>query len=109
MKNLIFCLAGAFAALSWSFPASALTPEQVIELKNAGISETTIQKMIDQEAKDKDPYATMGVKEVKDKDGNTVIIQTTGESTGKAAADEESQQVEKAWEMLRNMTIKQKR
>jgi uncharacterized protein (DUF849 family) len=63
--------------------------------------------MIEQEEKAKDPYATMGTKEIKDKDGNTVIIYTTGKSTD--SDDDEEKKVEKAWEMLRNITIKQKR
>lgn len=109
MKKSIFLLAGSFAVLLWPFSASALTSEQVIELKKEGVSEATIQRMIEQEAKEKDPFATMGVKEVKDKDGNTVIIQTIGGKTSKAADDEEAKKVDNAWEMLRNMTIKHKR
>ena len=52
----------------------ALTPQQVIDLKKAGVSDKTIQMMIEQEEKARDPYTTMGTKENKDKDGNTVII-----------------------------------
>jgi len=85
----------------------ALTPQQVIDLKKAGVSDKTIQIMIEQEEKAKDPYATMGTKEIKDKDGNTVTIYTTGKSAD--SDDEEAKKVEKAWEMLRNITIKQKR
>ena len=85
----------------------ALTPQQVIDLKKAGVSDKTIQMMIEQEEKAKDPYATMGTKEIKDKDGNTVIIYTTGKSSD--PDDEEVEKVEKAWEMLRNITIKQQR
>lgn len=85
----------------------ALTPQQVIDLKKAGVSEKTIQMMIEQEERAKDPYATMGTKEIKDKDGNTVIIYTTGKSVD--PDDEESKKVENAWEMLRSITIKQKR
>jgi hypothetical protein len=109
MRKSIFLLTGALAVLLWPFSTSALTPEQVIELKKEGVSETTIQRMIEQQKMEKDPYATMGVKEVKDKDGNTVIIHSTGENTSGATDDEEAAKVEKAWEMLQNMTIKHKR
>jgi len=109
MKKSVWCLAGSLAACLWPFLASALTPEQVIKLKKAGVSEKTIQMMIDQETKSSDPYATMGVKEIKDKDGNTVIIHTTGRNSGSAADDEEAKKVDKAWEMLRGLTFKQKR
>jgi len=85
----------------------ALTSQQVIDLKKAGVSDKTIQRMIEQEEKAKDPYATMGTKEIKDKDGNTLIIYTTGKSAD--TDDEEAKKVENAWEMLRNITIKQKR
>ena len=85
----------------------ALTPQQVIDLKKAGVSDKTIQLMIEQEEKAKDPYATMGTKEIKDKDGKTVIIYTTGKSVD--SDDDESKKMEIAWEMLRNITIKQKR
>ena len=85
----------------------ALTPQQVIDLKKSGVSDKTIQMMIEQEEKAKEPYATMGTKEIKDKDGNTVIICTTGKSSD--PDDDEAKKVENAWEMLRNITIKQKR
>ena len=45
----------------------ALTPQQVIDLKKEGVSDKTIQVMIEQEERAKDPYATMGTKEIKDK------------------------------------------
>ena len=65
----------------------ALTPQQVIDLKKAGVSDKTIQIMIEQEEKAKDPYATMGTKEIKDKDGNTVTIYTTGKSADRAGLE----------------------
>ena len=54
----------------------------------------------------KDPYATIGTREVKDKDGNTVIIYTTGASDTSAADAEEKKNVERAWNMLNNIIIK---
>lgn len=82
----------------------ALTPQQVIDLKKAGVSDQTIQMMIKQE-EGKDPYAAIGTREVKDKDGNTVIIYTTGNSTSPAYDDEEKKNVDRAWEMLNNIII----
>lgn len=84
----------------------ALTPQQVIALKKAGVSDQTIQMMLKQE-EGKDPYATIGTREVKDKDGNTVIIYTTGGNTNSAADDDEKKNVDRAWEMLNNIIIKQ--
>lgn len=109
MKKSIFLLAVFFPVLLWPFLTSALTPQQVIDLKKEGVSDATIQRMIEQEEIEKDPYAKMGVKEIKDKDGNTVIIHSIGGKTNKTADDEEAKKLDNAWEMLRNMTIKQKR
>ena len=107
MKKTSVVAAVCFLISLCSVNCYALTPQQVIDLKKAGVSDKTIQMMIDQEDKAKDPYATMGTKEIKDKDGNTVIIYTTGKSSD--PDDDEAKKVEKAWEMLRNITIKQKR
>jgi hypothetical protein len=109
MKKIIIAVAALFCCLFLAISCFALTPDQVIKLKKAGVSDETIQMMIKQEAaKDsgKDPYATMGTKEVTDKDGNTVTIYTTGNNSATAADAEEAKNVEKAWEMLRSMTIK---
>jgi hypothetical protein len=83
----------------------ALTPQQVIDLKKAGVSDQTIQIMIRQEEV-KDPYATIGTREVQDKDGNTVIIYTTGAGTSSTTDDEEKKNVDRAWQMLNNIIIK---
>lgn len=82
----------------------ALTPQQIIELKKAGVSERTIQMMIMQE-EGKDPYSTIGTREVKDKDGNTVIVYSNGENSNSIADDEEKKNMERAWQMLNNMII----
>jgi uncharacterized protein (DUF849 family) len=106
MKKIIIAaivLLGTLLSELWGF---ALTPQQVINLKKAGVSDQTIQLMIKQEEAAKDPYATMGTKEIKDKDGNTVIIYTTGKNDSSAADEEEAKNVERAWEMLRNLNIK---
>lgn len=89
----------------------ALTPEQVIQLKKAGVSDETIQIMLKQEkdAKEANPYDKMGVREVKDSDGNTVMIYSTGRSTTKDARTNEDEQVEKAWKMLQHMIIDNRR
>jgi hypothetical protein len=107
MQKTIFQCGFFIFILMYPIFCYALTPQQVIDLKKAGVSDQTIQMMIEQEEKAQDPHSTMGTKEIKDKDGNTVIIYTTGKSTD--PDDEESKEVEKAWQMLRNITIKQKR
>ena len=86
----------------------ALTPEQVIALKKAGVSDETIQQMIRQEENaGKAPEETLGRKEIKDGRGDTVIIYSTG--TGRTSnsekADEEKKKIDNSWKMLEKMVI----
>ncbi len=104
MKKIIITSLFFLGLLSTASYCFALTPQEVIELKKAGVSDQTIQIMLKQE-EGKDPYATMGTREVQDKDGNTVIIYTTGSSSTSAADEEEKKNVERAWQMLNNIII----
>lgn len=90
--------------------SSALTPEQVVQLKKAGVEEKTIQLMIEQEiaAENRNSYDTLGTKEVKDASGNSIIIYSTGRPTGGNLDREEQEKLDRAWEMLQNITIETK-
>ncbi|HPJ96132.1 MAG TPA: hypothetical protein PK022_02405 [Syntrophales bacterium] len=103
------CLTFLCCGLFFLLPvfSNALTPEQVIRLKKAGVDDKTIQLMISQEIakENRDPYDTMGTKEIKDADGNAVIIYSTGKPHGGTLDRKEQEKVDQAWEMLRNMTI----
>jgi len=105
MKETMIIFVVFLGTLFTTISGFALTPQQVIDLKKAGVSDQTIQIMLKQEEA-KDPYATIGTREVKDKDGNTVIIYTTGTSDTSAADEEEKKNVERAWKMLNNVIIK---
>jgi hypothetical protein len=96
-----------FIVVGFSNYCYSLTPEQVIQLRKAGVSDKTIQMMLQQEsdAKEANPYDQMGVREIKDKDGNIITIYSTGRSTKGASRDSEDENVEKAWKMLQNMII----
>lgn len=84
----------------------ALSPEQVIALKKAGVSEETIRLMIKQEDQaQKILDDTMSRREIKDSQGNTVIIYSTGRSSASEKNDEEKKKVENSWKMLQNMII----
>ncbi len=85
--------------------AQALTAEQVLKLRQAGVSDETIQLMIRQEREaDRNPYERFGTGEIKDATGKTVIVYSTG--TGDPSSpDSEKEKAEKAWDMLRNMII----
>jgi hypothetical protein len=84
----------------------ALSPDQVIALKKAGVSEETIRLMIQQEDRaQKNPDESIGRREIKDSQGNTVIIYSTGRSSANEKGDEEKKKVENSWNMLQNMMI----
>jgi hypothetical protein len=85
----------------------ALTPDQIIKLKKAGVSDKTIQMMLQQEkeAKEANPYDQIGMREIKDKEGNVVTIYSTGRSTKDSAGDSEDEKVDKAWKMLQHIII----
>jgi hypothetical protein len=97
------------AGLLCLFPVGsyALTPEQAIQLKKAGVEEKTIQLMIAQEiaAENRDPYDTLGTKEIRDPSGNSVIIYSTGRPSDGGIDREEQEKLDRAWEMLQNIMI----
>jgi hypothetical protein len=98
----LFILSSNF--LNYSY---ALTPDQIIQLRKAGVSDETIQMMLQQErdAKEANPYDQIGVREIKDKEGNSITVYSTGRSTKAGAGDPEEENVDKAWKMLQNMII----
>ncbi len=87
--------------LSYSY---ALTPEEVLQLKKAGVSDRTIQMMLKQEedARAQDASNRFGTHEVRDRDGKVKTVYSTG---GSSVDQEEKEKVEKAWKMLDNMII----
>lgn len=90
--------------MGWT-TAHSLTAEQILKLKSAGVSDATIQLMIRQEMEaGKNPYERFGRSEIRDADGNTVIVYSTG-SASSSSRDEEAEKAEKAWELLRNLII----
>jgi len=103
MTTLVLCIL-LFPLSQVSF---ALTVEEVIKLKKEGVSDATIQLMIQQEmqgAKLSDPYKNMGVKEIKKPDGNSSTIYSTGEIEDEDF-EEENEREDKAWQMLDNVLI----
>lgn len=107
MKRLkIICSVLLLIALNVSW-AQALTTEEVIKLKKAGVSDETIRIMIEQEraAKEQNPSDQIGVREVKDAEGNTSVIYSTGAPTAPTQNQSEQKKVEEAWKMLQNQSI----
>lgn len=84
--------------------AQALTTEEVIKLKKAGVSDETIRLMIEQERAGGQPNSAdqIGVREVKDAQGNVTVNYSTGASPASTQNQSEQEKVEKAWKMLQN-------
>ena len=79
-------------------------------MKKAGVSDETIQLMIQQEMmnnKLSDPYKNMGVRKIVEPDGKSATIYSTGEIDDRDNYEEESEREkrEKAWDMLNNIII----
>ncbi len=87
--------------VSWTW---ALTPDEVIKLKKAGVSEETIRLMIEQERAggQPNPADQIGVREVKDAQGNVTVNYSTGAPPANTQNQSEQEKVEKAWKMLQN-------
>ena len=91
----ILILIVVMSFLPYSF---ALTPEQIIQLKKAGVSDETIQIMLKQEKE--------GAREIKDDQGNVYIIYSTCRSSQeKKKNGNEEEKVRRAWRMLENIII----
>ena len=105
--NLLFVMTVIFFLPRVSF---SLTVEEVIKLKKAGVSDETIQLMIQQETVSKkasDPYKNIGVRKVTEPDGRSATVYSTGEIDDRENYEEESEREkrEKAWDMLDNLII----
>jgi hypothetical protein len=87
--------------------AQSLTTDEVIKLKKAGVSDETIRTMIEQEKAGGQPNPSdqIGVREVKDAEGNTSVIYSTGAPTAPTQGGSEQEKVEKAWKMLQNQNM----
>jgi hypothetical protein len=101
LEKIVFAAVIVVLSITWAY---ALTPEQVIQLKKAGVSDETIRTMIAQEQADKarNPADQIGVREVKDAEGNASVVYSTGAPTQN---DSEKEKVDKAWNMLQNQSV----
>ena len=107
-----FMQAATAITLVFSLASSpfALTVEEVIRLKQEGVTDETIQLMIEQEmlrATLSDTDRNMGVRRVEEPDGKKSTVYSTGTAKDGKDQEEESEweKREKAWEMLDNVII----
>ncbi len=104
-KTAIFSLTAAFLLLLTP-ELKALTTEEVIQLKEKGVSDKTIQLMIQSETEKKEQVKkTSGIKEVKISDNKSEIIYSTGGPANRKIDAEEQKKMDNAWEMLKNLNI----
>ncbi len=82
-----------------------LTAEEIAYLKKAGVSDETIQLMIQQENEEK-RHSQTGVWETEDEMGNRSTLYHAGNDEKKRERERiEQEKVDRAWEMLRNLII----
>ena len=96
-KTAIFALTAAFLLLLTP-GLKALTTEEVIQLKEKGVSDKTIQLMIQSETEKKEHVKeASGIKEVKTSDNKSEIIYSTGGPTTTKIDAKEQQKMNNAW------------
>jgi len=86
-------------------PGQCLTAEEIGHLKKAGVSDDTIQLMIEQEREQARDSPT-GIWDVENEDGSRSTIYRVDD--GDQASERrriEREKVDRAWEMLRNLII----
>jgi len=96
--------------LCWGVPvdSGALTVEEILLLKQNGVSEQTIQMMVHSEMLGRQgPTAgqPMGVKTITRPGGQSAIVYSTGSSNQNSRDAQAHQKEEQAWEMLRQLIV----
>lgn len=101
MKKSAIAVFVVVLGFTWAY---ALTTDEVIKLKKAGVSDDTIRLMMEQEraGKQQNPADQMGTREVKDAEGNSSVIYSTGAPTAPTQNQSEQEKVQEAWKMLQN-------
>ncbi len=97
--------------LTWSVPAlaQALTVEEILLLKQNGVSEATIQMMLHSESQARDQNAAtneaMGIRTIVRPGGRPAIVYSTGRDDSDHRDADARLQEERAWEMLRHIIV----
>ncbi|MEE4112363.1 MAG: hypothetical protein V2I40_06075 [Desulfobacteraceae bacterium] len=98
--------------LGWLAPAplGALTVEEILLLKQNGVSEETIQMMLQNEIQTRSRQnraagQTMGIQTITRPNGQPAIVFSTGTGDQAARDAEERLKEERAWEMLRHLIV----
>ena len=100
-----------FACLWFAVPLStqALTTEEILLLKQNGVSETTIQMMLQSEIAARTLETAdgdaMGVRTIARPNGQPAIVYSTGRNDRLAHDADLRLQEERAWDMLRHLIV----
>jgi hypothetical protein len=101
---IVCCFCGAVPVDS-----GALTVEEILLLKQNGVSEQTIQMMLHSELLGTRGAASgeeeMGVRTIARPGGRSAIVYTTGRGGQNTRDAEEHLKEERAWEMLRHLIV----
>jgi len=101
MKTVPAIAAAVLVLACGVLPAAALTADEVIALKKQGVSDRTIELMI-QSGRERQRQADESIKIAEDSTGTTYA---TGKPSATPLSREEQLNVERAWEMLKNLTL----
>jgi hypothetical protein len=98
--------------LGWLVPAlsGALTVEEILLLKQNGVSEETIQMMLQSEIQARSLQnsaagQTLGMRTITRPDGQSTIVYSTGSGDQYDRDAKERLKEEQAWEMLRHIIV----
>ncbi len=98
--------------LWWGVPAQsgALTVEEILLLKQNGVSEKTIQTMLQSEIQAQSQHGSaaaekMGIRTIPRPGGKSAIVYSTGSGHQDARDAKERLKEERAWEMLRHIIV----
>jgi hypothetical protein len=88
-------------------PIYALTAEEIIRLKEAGVDDKTIHMLIIQEKKNDECANELGTKEIERSDGgkDKLYYSITNTEEERKNREEEKEKLDKAMEILRNIII----
>jgi len=92
--------------------AYCLTPEEIILLRQHGVTDSTIQLMIKSEKANppdselpQDRESSPSIQEVQKPDGKATVIYSTGKAKKSDLTRGEKEKVDRAWEMLNNLSL----
>jgi hypothetical protein len=91
-------------------PSGALTVEEILLLKQNGVSEETVQMMLQSEIQARSLQSsaaglTMGIQTITRPGGQSAIVYTTGSADQGSHGAAEHLKEERAWEMLRHIIV----